>query len=433
MDKLRYPPPGSAPATLILPPEYKGTKPAVSLIQYDARTINERSIETVEDLLASLQSDKINWISISGLADVEFFRMLAEHVRIHPLALEDILNLGQRPKVDGYDRQLLVVLHMACETKGQEVTMEQVSIVLTDKIVITVQERLGDLLDPLRQRLREGAGNARFLKADYLAYALIDTVVDRYFPIIESLGSSIDNFRQTLFERPTRERMTELHEFRRNIVRIRRAVLSHRDVVNGLMQDENGLIDGRTLPYFRDCYDNTVVMLDTLESLQDSTADLMHLSISAIAIRTSEAMRRLTLISSIFLPLIFITGIYAMSFNSNLSTRSAAPFISAAAFLITGLVFVSTSIPLVSRKIPPNGLYGIRVPRAYESRELWYKVNAIGGRILIAYGAIIAALGLILLITGDRFGLRPIDALIGLVVLIAVAVIHVLVVTDRVR
>jgi len=425
MDRLRYPPPGSAPATFIPPPEYQGTPPAVSLMQYDARTFDERSIEAIEDLLSSLESNKISWISIVGLGDIEFFRQLAEHVRIHPLALEDILNLGQRPKVDAYDRQLLIVLQMVHEMKGNEVTIEQVSIVLSDKIVITIQERPGDLLDPLRQRLRDGAGNARFLKADYLAYALIDAVVDRYFPIIESLGSATDNFQQTMLDQPTRDRINELHEFRKRIGRIRRAVSLHRDVVNRLMQDENSLIDGRTRPYLRDCRDNTLAMLDILESLQESTANSMDLYVSMIAIRTSETMRLLTLISSIFLPLIFIVGIFAMNFDTNFRAGSAA------AFIISGLIFVSTSIPLVLRKIPPNSFYGIKVPKAYESPELWYKLNAKGGRIMIAYGAIMAAIGLILLFTGDRLGLRPVYLLIGLVALIAVSVIHVLVITYR--
>jgi hypothetical protein len=228
-----------------------------------------------------------------------------------------------------------------------------------------------------------------------------------------------------MLDQPTRDRINELHEFRKRIGRIRRAVSLHRDVVNRLMQDGNSLIDGRTQPYLRDCRDNTLAMLDVLESLQESTANSMDLYLSMIAIRTSETMRLLTLISSIFLPLIFIVGIFAMNFDTNFRAGSAA------AFIISGLIFVSTSIPLVLRKIPPNSFYGVKVPKAYESPELWYKLNAKGGRIMIAYGAIMAAIGLILLFTGDRLGLRPVYLLIGLVALIAVSVIHVLVITYR--
>ncbi len=319
MDKLRYPPPGSAPATLIVPPEYRSAKPVVSLIQYDAHTFEECSIGSVDELVPCLESQKISWINISGLGDLQLFQQLAAHFRIHQLALEDMLSLGQRPKVDEYDHQLFIVLDMAYETKKNEVTFEQVSIVLTDKIVITVQERTGDVLDSVRQRLREGAGNARFLKADYLAYALIDSLIDQYFPIIESLGASMDDFQQTLLDQPTRERVNELHDFRRLIARIRRSVWPHRDVLNRLIRDESGLIAARTRPYLRDCYDNTVVMLDMLESFRDATANFMDLYLSSIGIRTNEIMRILTLVSSIFIPLTFIAGVYGMNFDPNVS------------------------------------------------------------------------------------------------------------------
>jgi magnesium transporter len=321
MDKLRYPPPGSAPATLMVPPEYQSVKPVMSLIQYDAHMFEERSIETIDQLLPCLESEKISWINIDGLGDVELFKKLAAHFRIHQLALEDMLNLGQRPKVDEYDRQLFIVLDMVYETQKQkhEVTFGQISIVLTDHVVITVQERPGNVLEPVRQRLRDAAGNARFLRADYLAYTLIDCVVDQYFPIIENLGAAMDDFQQTLLDQPTRERVNELHAFRRLIARIRRAVWPHRNVLNRLMRDESGIIAGRTRPYLRDCYDNIVVMLDLLETFRDATANFMDLYLSSIGIRTNEIMRVLTLVSSIFLPLTFIAGVYGMNFDRKTS------------------------------------------------------------------------------------------------------------------
>ena len=315
MDKLRYPPPGTAPATLIVPPEYQSVKPVISLFEYDAHSFQERRIGTINDLLPCLDTEKINWINIDGLGDIEFFQQLALHFRIHPLALEDILNLGQRPKVDQYDRQLFIVLHMAYQSKKQEVIFEQVSIVLAERIVITVQERSGDVLDPVRQRLRDGVGNARFMRADYLAYALIDAVTDQYFPIIESLGESMDDFQQTLLDQPTRERLNELHEFRRLIARIRRAVWPQRDLLSQLARDESGLIAERTKPFFRDSYDNTVVILDMLESFRDATRNLMDLYLTSINIRTNEIIRVLTIVTSIFIPLTFIAGIYGMNFD----------------------------------------------------------------------------------------------------------------------
>ena len=320
MDKLRYPPPGTAPATLVVPPEYQGQKPVISLIEYDAHSIEERKIETMDELLPCLDNDKVSWINVDGLGDPEFIQRLGQHFRIHPLALEDIFNIGQRPKVDEYDRQLFIVLDMGYENKEGEVVFEQVCVVLAEQFVITIQEEdSGDVFNPVRQRLRDGGGNARFMKSDYLAYALIDAVIDQYFPIIESLGESMEDLQETLLDQPTRERLRELHEFKRLIARIRRAVWPQREVLGRLMRDETGLVAARTKPFFRDCYDHTVIMVDILETFREATRNIMDIYLSSISIRTNEVMRVLTVISSIFIPLTFIAGVYGMNFDPKLS------------------------------------------------------------------------------------------------------------------
>ena len=320
MDKLRYPPPGTAPATLVVPPEYQGQKPVISLIEYDAHSIEERKIETMDELLPCLDNDKVSWINVDGLGDPEFIQRLGQHFRIHPLALEDIFNIGQRPKVDEYDRQLFIVLDMGYENKEGEVVFEQVCVVLAEQFVITIQEEdSGDVFNPVRQRLRDGGGNARFMKSDYLAYALIDAVIDQYFPIIESLGESMEDLQETLLDQPTRERLRELHEFKRLIARIRRAVWPQREVLGRLMRDETGLVATRTKPFFRDCYDHTVIMVDILETFREATRNIMDIYLSSISIRTNEVMRVLTVISSIFIPLTFIAGVYGMNFDPKLS------------------------------------------------------------------------------------------------------------------
>ena len=319
MDKLRFPPPGTAPATLVVPPEYQGQQPVVTLIEYDAHSIEERKIETMDELLPCLDNDKVSWINVDGLGDPEFFQQLGRQFRIHPLALEDLFNIGQRPKIDEYDRQLFIVLDMAYENKKEEVVFEQVCIVLAENFVITIQEDPGDVFDPVRQRLRDGGGNARFMKADYLAYALIDSVIDQYFPIVESLGESMDDLQETLLDQPTRERLRDLHEFKRLIARIRRAVWPQREVLGRLMRDETGLVAARTKPFFRDCYDHTVIMVDILETFREAARNIMDVYLSSINIRTNEIMRVLTVISSIFIPLTFIAGVYGMNFDPKLS------------------------------------------------------------------------------------------------------------------
>ena len=322
MNKVRYHKPGTAPATLVAPPEKEGHKPEVSLIEYDTHTILERKIDMIEEIFPCLDNDKVSWINIGGLGDVEMLKQLGNHFRIHPLALEDILSTGQRPKVEEYDNQLFIVLQMVYETEDYDLVFEQVCVVLGRQYVITVQEEPGrDVFDPVRERLRKGAGNARYMKADYLAYALVDAVVDHYFPLIESLGDSMEKFQQSVLDNPTRKRLRDLHDFRHAIAELRRAVWPQRDVLGRLVRDETGLVEGRTKLFFRDCYDHTVITLDLLETFRDATRNLMDLYLSSLTIRTNEIMRVLTVISSIFIPLTFLAGIWGMNFD-----HSASPY-----------------------------------------------------------------------------------------------------------
>jgi magnesium transporter len=320
MNRIRYSKPGSAPATLVAPPNQEGQKPEISLIEYDAHTIVEKRVEQVDEIYSCLDNNKVSWINISGLGDIEVLRQVGLHFRIHPLALEDMVNTGQRPKVDEYNDQLFILLQMAYSTKNDDIVFEQVSMVLGKEYVITVQEEVGsDVFDQVRLRLRQGGGNARYMRADYLAYALIDAVVDHYFPLIESLGEAMEDFQETVLDAPTRDRLKELHDFRRAVGELQRAVWPQRDALGRLMRDETGLVEGRTKPFFRDCYDNTVAVLDILETFRDATRNIMDLYLSSLSIRTNEVIRVLIVISSIFIPLTFIAGIYGMNFDRSMS------------------------------------------------------------------------------------------------------------------
>jgi magnesium transporter len=320
MYKLRYHKPGTPPATLVAPEEQKGWKPVISLIEYDAHTIQERQIERIEDVFHCLGSSQVSWINIDGLGNIEALQKLGTHFRVHPLVLEDILNTGQRAKLDEFSHQLFVIVHMVYDNPPDDVVSEQVSIILGESYVITIQEMPGrDVFDPIRQRIREGCGNLRFMKADYLAYALIDAVTDNYFPIVESLGERMEDFQDTLLEQPTRERLQELHAFKRAIARLRHAIWPQREVIGRLVRSESELIAERTKPFLRDCYDHTLMVLDLIESFRDMTASIMDLYISSLSMRTNEVMRVLTVISSIFIPLTFIVGLYGMNFDPNVS------------------------------------------------------------------------------------------------------------------
>jgi len=320
MNKLRYSKPGTAPATLVAPLDQEGRKPEISLIEYDAHTIQERKVERIEETFSCPQNGKVGWINISGLGDVEILRQVGLNFRIHPLALEDMLNTGQRPKVEEYENQLFIVLQMGYSTNDEDIVFEQVSMVLGKQFVITVQEEAGhDVFGPVRLRLQQGGGNVRYMKADYLAYTLVDAVVDHYFPLVESLGDSMEEFQERVLNDPTRERLRQLHDFRRAIAELRRAVWPQREVLAHLTRDETGLIEGQTKFFFRDCYDHTMIVLDLLETYRDATRNLMDLYLSSLSMRTNEIIRVLTVISSIFIPLTFIAGLYGMNFDRSTS------------------------------------------------------------------------------------------------------------------
>jgi magnesium transporter len=316
MQKLRYHEPGTAPATLVAPPEQAGHKPVIKLIEYDAHSMEEHEVENVEEVFDCIENHKVSWIDVSGLGDVELLRQLGQHFRMHPLALEDILSPGQRPKVDEYEGQLFILLQMVYEDEEKELVFEQVSLLLGKQYLVTVQEVPGrDVFGPVRQRLREASGNARFMKSDYLAYALVDALIDHYFPIVESLGESIEEMQETVLERPTRERLLEVHEFRKALFQLRRAVWPARDVLARLWRDETGLISERTKPFLRDCYDNAMSIIDLLETYRDAIRNIMDLYLSSLSMRTNEVMRVLTVIACIFAPLTFIVGVYGMNFQ----------------------------------------------------------------------------------------------------------------------
>jgi magnesium transporter len=313
MQKVRYTAPGSAPATLVALPEQAGSKPKLQLIEYDAHSFREREIELSD--LDSIQSSRVSWINIGGLGDVETLRKVGEHFRIHPLALEDVFNTGQRPHIDEYDDQLFIVLQMAYEETEGELVFEQVSLLLGKHYVITIQEdAAADVFEPVRKRLREGLGNARFLHSDYLAYTLIDAVIDQYFPLSEALGDSIESMEEELLTAPNREKLEKIHEFRQVLAQLRRAVWPAREVLARLLRDESGLIAEKTKPFLRDCLDHVLAIADLLETYRDITTSFMDLYVSSLSMRTNDIMRVLTIISSIFIPLTFIAGLYGMNF-----------------------------------------------------------------------------------------------------------------------
>jgi magnesium transporter len=317
--RLNYHSPGTPPATLKPRVAPHAGPCSITLIQYDAGTIFEGEFETFEDLMVRFDPAKVNWINIDGLHDVELLRRLAERFSIHPLALEDVLNTSQRPKVEPYDGNIFIVSEMAYFEEGETaLAFEQVSLFLGDAFLLTFQEEMGrDAFELVRKRLRAGRGFARQRKADYLAYALLDAIVDHFFPILENLGDAIEEIEEELLEHPSKATLRRLYEGKRLLVQLRRASWPHREIVNALMRDESGRVTKETTVFLRDCYDHITQIIDIIESYRDISAGLMDVYLSSLGFRTNEIMRVLTIVSTFFIPLTFVAGVYGMNFDTS--------------------------------------------------------------------------------------------------------------------
>ena len=323
----RHGPPGTPPATLS-PHLVDGKirKPSIQLIEYDGEHIEEREITDISELAAHLDNNKMTWINIDGLGDTEALTLLGEKFNLHPLALEDVLNTGQRPKVESSADYVFVVAQMVYQDASRTIRSEQISLFFGENFLITVQEEGEyDVFDPIRARLRGGRGKIRKSKADYLAYALLDSVIDHFYPVLEELGGNIEDLEDDLLEKPSREMVRKLHEHKRSLTQLRRFVWPLRDVVSALLHDPSDFITAPTKIYLRDCYDHTVQLMDLVESNKELTAGLMELYHSSVGLRTNEVMRVLTVITSIFIPLTFIVGIYGMNFAPESPTGQKLP------------------------------------------------------------------------------------------------------------
>jgi magnesium transporter len=314
MFKTRYPIPGEPPGVLKAREEASKHPPLITLIEYDRAHLEERTITNKEELLPHLDNQRITWINIDGLGDIDVLRTLGKQFNLHPLALEDVLATGQRPKMEQYDDYLFIIAQMLYLNPKKLMCGEQVSMFLGKNFLITLQEEGDfDVFEPVRARIRAANGSIRKQGADYLAYALLDSIVDHYYPVLESVGASIDRIEDELAAM-TKSPVGELHRYKRTLSQIRRFIWPVRDLISSMMHEETGLVTKGTKVYLRDCYDHTVQLMDLVESYRDVLSGLMELYLSGVGIRTNEIMKVLTVISSIFIPLTFIVGIYGMNF-----------------------------------------------------------------------------------------------------------------------
>ncbi|MBI4447148.1 MAG: magnesium/cobalt transporter CorA [Acidobacteria bacterium] len=312
----KYHKPGTAPGTLI-PPIQAPPEVQIKLIAYSTDFFEEKKLHDLDEIAAYRDSPHIIWISVEGLGQVEVLEQLGQQFGLHPLALEDVLNIGQRPKLDDYESHLFFILRVA--HLKEEIETEQFSFFLGERFLISIEETPGNGFEMIRERLRRGRTQIRRSGADYLAYTLIDAAIDSYFPVMEFLGERVEDLEIEVVEAPSKATLIEVHKLKRELLHLRRVLWPSRDTINMLMREDEGLITQQTRFFLRDCYDHAVQIIDILETHRDLSTGIMDVYLSSLSNRLSEIMKVLTIISTIFIPLTFISGIYGMNFDADAS------------------------------------------------------------------------------------------------------------------
>ncbi len=308
------PPVGARPGTLVIPQD--AAKPTIHLTSYDLNQIHERELTDVSELSAIRENGLMNWIDIHGFGDTEVLRGVRDAFGLHPLAIADIVNVPNRPKAEDYDDHLFIITAMIRMHVPPVVVQEQLGLFIGENFVVTMQERRDvDALDPVRGRLRSGRGTLRKSGTDYLGYAIIDAIIDGYFPVLELLGEYFEDLEDEIVDYPTRDTLFEIYQVRRELITLRRTAWPQREALSFVMRDDSRLIGKSTQLYFRDCYDHLVQVIDVIENYRELAGSFVEIYLSGASNRLNEVMKVLTIISTIFIPLSFIVGVYGMNFK----------------------------------------------------------------------------------------------------------------------
>ncbi len=306
---------GLSPGTLVHIGERKVDKVTIKIIDFNESAFNERDAEKDEDYSRFTEAGSVTWINVNGIHDPAVMEKLGKAFKLHPLVQEDILNARQRPKVEEYDDCLFIVLKMLhYDEETREIKAEQLSMILGKNTVITFQEMEGDVFNPVRERIRSSKGRIRKSGGDYLAYALIDSVIDHYFIMLEKVGEEIEQLEEELLNDPELESLQRIHRLRREMIFTRRSAWPAREVINSLRKADK-FIDETTGIFLRDVYDHCIVIIDTIEIFRDMLSGMLDLYMSSAGNKANEIMKVLTIFASIFIPLTFLAGIWGMNFQ----------------------------------------------------------------------------------------------------------------------
>ncbi len=311
---------GLKPGEVVFVGEKRVEKVTIEVIDYTESDLTEQHVVNVEECFPFKESSTVTWINITGIHDTDVVEQIGKHFDMHPLILEDIVNTGQRPKIEDAGVHIVVVLKMLYKgDEDGELTAEQVSIVFGKNWVITFQEKPQDVFELVRQRIRRTVPRVRFMTADYLAYALIDAVVDHYFVMLEDVGERIEALEDEIGDSPKQESLATIRNLKKQLIFMRKAVWPLREVIGGLERTESRLIADSTDPYLRDLYEHTVQVIDTVETFRDMVSGLLDLYHTGVSNRMNEIMKVLTIFATIFIPLGFLAGVYGMNFDTGAS------------------------------------------------------------------------------------------------------------------
>lgn len=306
---------GLAPGTLVHIGEKKVEKTLLRLIDYDLESLGEKELQSVEEMRGLKESPTVSWINVDGLHDTDIIERIGEIFSIHPLILEDIVHTGQRPKLEDVDDLLFIVIKMLNYSSSKEIIAEQFSLILGPNFVISFQETKGDVFEGVRERIRKGKGRLRKLGSDYLCYALLDAIVDNYFVVLEEVGEKIEEYEEELLADPTPNTLHKIHKLRGDIIYLRRSIWPLREVINEILRGDISQISEATEMFYRDVYDHTIQVMDTIETFRDVISGMLDMYLSSISNKMNEVMKVLTMIATIFIPITFIAGIYGMNFE----------------------------------------------------------------------------------------------------------------------
>ncbi len=308
---------GMPPGSLIYTGEKEHLPAKITITRYNENNIVERQFDAFTECQMVDDPAEVTWINVNGVSRVKDLEKVGECFKIHPLVLEDILEVGQRPKVEDYDDYLYIVLNsIRPAAKGEELVAEGISLVLGPHYVLSFYEGDGDLFAPVRDRLLQAKGRIRKMGADFLAYSLIDLVVDNYFVELEKFGDEVESLEDEVVARPSPQTLRDVHRFKNGMIMLRKSLWPLREVIARLERRESPLISENLVIYFRDVYDHTIIAIDTVETYRDILSGMLDIYLSSMSNRLNEIMKVLTIIATIFMPLTFITSLYGMNFKN---------------------------------------------------------------------------------------------------------------------